>query len=264
MMKLAKIFTFILLFASFFSCDKIGQTRSAGKAESMENIVSSDQEIGTASNAKKADKNDLFNRLAYAIYDKDLQAYEVDIEKFKNIDSLVLYTPNGEEYESYYSLLGLACKFNNLEVVRDLVKKGANINIGSEDETYAQDAMYYAITGANAEIVKILIDKGSNLNNLYTENGMTPLILAVMDKKYLMAKILLDHGSKVDGYTDLQAEYIYNPLRLAIEQEDVEMVKILLKYKANIHLKDSQGRDAKALAKDKKSKEIMQLLEKVN
>lgn len=264
MIKLAKTFFYILLFVLLFSCDKISQTKSDGKAESIENISSDDKEVSTQSHAINLDKNDLFSRLASAIYTKDLQAYEADIEKFKNVDSLVLYTPNGEEYETHYSLLGLACKFNNLEVVRDLVKKGANINIGSEDETYAQDAMYYAITGANAEIVKILIDKGSNLNNLYTESGMTPLILAVMDKKYLMAKILLDNGAKVDGYTDLQAEYIYNPLRLAIENNDVEMVKILLKYKADISLKDSQGRNAKALAKDKKAKEILQLLEKAN
>lgn len=265
MKKLLYSTSVYLTLALFFllACNnKTKEVKQGDESVGIEDSISS--ELNEITDRLSFDQYGLFGQLVNSIALKDFYTYESDIEKFNNIDSLVLFTPSGEEDEIRYSLLGLACRLNNLEVVQDLVARKANIDIGSEDDYHALDAMYYAITGGNAEIVKVLIDKGSDLNALYTDTGMTPLVLAVLNKKYVMAEILIQYGANVDGIPDLYTDYLYNPLREAIYNNDVEMVKILLKHKANIHLKDADGNDAKTIAKNQEAEEILKLLEQVD
>lgn len=77
-----------------------------------------------------------------------------------------------------------------------------------------------------------------------------------------MAEILLKSGAKVDGAGDLGFGYILYPLHEAIIQNDVEMVKLLLKYKANTKLKNQDGLDAIGVAKASGADNLISILPK--
>lgn len=204
----------------------------------------------------------LFENISDAMVLNDTLAYDRYIGKLKNIDTLLSPNRKMEDQMLHYSLLGLACQSNSLYMMKDLIQRGANIEIGSEDEFTSYSALYYAIAGGNAEMVRILIDKKSDVNAIYGEAGLTPLVQAVKYKKYLMAEILLKSGAKVDGAGDLGFGYILYPLHEAIIQNDVEMVKLLLKYKANTKLKNQDGLDAIGVAKASGADNLISILSK--
>lgn len=248
-----------------YSCDLKTLSKFSETKESVMDRKDQTTEITSirhTSSTQLLTQTQLFENMVDAMVLNDTATYDMYIAKFKNIDTLVYFSPSDDEEKEYYSLLGLACRSNSLYVMKDLVLRGANIELGSEDEFSTRDALYYAILGGNAEMVKILIDKKADLNAIYTETGITPLILAVLNKKYVMAEILLQAGAKVNGVGNLGFDYVLYPLHDAIRLNDVEMVKILLKYNANVNLKDHEGLTALDLAKQMKSKEIIALLTK--
>lgn len=250
---------------SAYSCDsktvsKFLETKNA--SEEQKDILNEAATNRYSKPVEALTQVELFENMVDAMVLNDTSTYDKCIVKFNNIDTLIYFTPSGDEDEEYYSLLGLACRSNSLYVMKDLIVRGANIGLGSEDEFSARDALYYAILGGNAEMVKILIDKKTDVNVIYEETGITPLILAIMHKKYVMAEILLQAGAKVNGAGNLGFDYTLYPIHDAIRVNDVEMVKLLLKYKADTKLKDHDGLDALALAKQMKRNEIVLLLSK--
>lgn len=78
-------------------------------------------------------------------------------------------------------------------------------------------------------IIKCLLDAGANIDNIYSLS--TPLICACHTGNIEMVKLLLKYGANIEagGYEE------YKPLHYACQQCHVEIVKILLLYGANIN-----------------------------
>ncbi len=100
-----------------------------------------------------------------------------------------------ESPESLNKELIEAAEDGHTEVVKELLKKGANVNACNSSE---ETALMMAVKTGNPLVVKALIDKGADVN-AKDKKGTTPLMLAVENRRYTVAKLLLKtSGIKVD------------------------------------------------------------------
>lgn len=252
-----KLFSNILLaffLLSFLSCNN-------KKSEQIQSIASKDSTTISLEKNKfdLSTQEGLYAAMVHSMSYSDLDVLKKHLKDFKNIDTLFV-DGTDENGESELSLLGRACSLNNLEAVKYLISQGADIRIGGTDGYFAYDAMYYTIGGGNVEMLKILIDNKADVNAIYTEAGITPLVLAVQEKKYVMAELLLEKGANVNGGGYLGFDYVFYPLHEAIDNDDEQMVKLLLKYQANVKLKAINGQDAIDLSEALQRKNITKIL----
>jgi len=125
---------------------------------------------------------------------------------------------------------------NNIEMVKLLLARGADINAGS------WPALTVSIWEERKDIFDLLIQRGADVNTT-DKWGWTPLYWVVNNGVGLdFLKILIAHGAKVNskyqsqtGETALIAEALFGR---------TEAVKLLLEAGADIHAKDDRGQTA--------------------
>lgn len=97
--------------------------------------------------------------------------------------------------------LMLAVKNNNIEVVKLLISKGADVNAIDE---FGRSALFFAVSKDNIAIAKILINNGADVN-IESKLNQTALMLAI-DKNNKDMINLLTNGDKNDVETQKTAE----------------------------------------------------------
>ncbi|UDQ97897.1 ankyrin repeat domain-containing protein [Lentisphaerota bacterium WC36G] len=152
----------------------------------------------------------------------------------QTLELLLKYFPNeaNSDYLKFknsrrsFSVLNIAIaqKKNNLELLKILLKHGADVN---PDKTKFITPIGYAVTQKNLEAIKILIKNGANFKKLD------------MPKKSFLAYIIaFDTTDEIFEYflnQKLNLEYTnkgLTPLAWALKNERLEVVKLLLKYGA--------------------------------
>ena len=131
-----------------------------------------------------------------------------------------------------YTPLFEAVQKNNAAMVRMLLAAGADANAFRGYGTVLSHALIHK---ASPQIVQMLLDAGAEVNpcGLY---GMRATYYAVNNPAVL--KLLLDAGAspsepcRSNGVT---------PLMQAVSQLNIESVKLLLKYGADLHARDANG-----------------------
>lgn len=155
----------------------------------------------------------------------------------------------------------------NLNLVRDLITLGANLDWQDEDDD-DKTLLHKTIENGQLEISQMLIDAGVDVNALDTYGvslahwavlngdkvvlemlikakanldipdfeGSTALYSAVAQGEVDMAKILLDAGANPEG-----PDYSWSPLLFAAWDVNPELVEMLLHYGANPNRQDSNG-----------------------
>jgi len=98
-----------------------------------------------------------------------------------------------DEGASGLTPLQFAASAGNVEMIRFLVKRGANVNYGVK--TGGQTALLSAIYGAHPEAVEALIELKADVN-ARTKDGDTPLKAAMKGDQEDMVKILKAAGAK--------------------------------------------------------------------
>lgn len=161
-----------------------------------------------------------------------------------------------------YSMLERAVARNNFEAVEYLLKNGADINYVSPDcetavwfcrssemfdflKKYKPD---YSITSADKttllhaysqagllEPVKYCLEVAGLDVNGKDRNGGTPLLWAVQSDKYDVAEYLLGKGA------GQEMGWLVYPIHDAVDYCDLKMVKLLVKYGADVNAKDGNG-----------------------
>ncbi|CAB3376638.1 Hypothetical predicted protein [Cloeon dipterum] len=175
------------------------------------------------------------------------------------------------------SILHYAIKSKYLDLVQELLRRGANVNSKCQK---GKTALHVAVSINNPEIVEILLDNGAAVNaqdnekrtalhclaaksypaagilqkllehsadlHLKTLNGASALHLAAMwNEKPDMVKILLEKGARVNAQDDAKRNALHYAARF---NPDPEVVHQLLEKGVDINLKTSHGETALFLA----------------
>jgi ankyrin repeat protein len=144
--------------------------------------------------------------------------------------------------EDGWTRLMYACNNNDKKLVEELLKKGADVNIGSDFYP-----IHISVLNNNIEILKILIKYDADID-IKSETGSTPLNMACSYGKLDIVRELLKNGADVNekdkyGYSPLYnlclnniiMKPINNSFRGLIDHtNDVEIVEELIRYGADI------------------------------
>ena len=160
--------------------------------------------------------------------------------------------------------LNIAAMFNNIDIVKLLVKAGADLDKANDDD---ETPLHSAVHLGNIKIVKILIDSGANINKRDSIDRYTPLHLAVScpgeidDKSYMryfnIAELLISSDANLEttdgkNHTPLH-RLIYTRIRISIDdsyrgmdnselyQRALQLVRLLIKKKVNVNAVDEKG-----------------------
>ena len=126
---------------------------------------------------------------------------------------------------------------NNLEAVKLFLEAGMSANTITEEGT----PLMAAAANGNGEMAKLLIEKGANVN-AKTKEDLNAILAAILGEgkaagRQEVIKILLDKN------VDLNVRFIsdgvgFTPLMMAVQQKDIEIVKMLLTHKADVNVSD--------------------------
>jgi ankyrin repeat protein len=124
-----------------------------------------------------------------------------------------------------------AAKNGNLEVVRSLIKAGADPNQAAAD---GSTAVHWAVHDDNLPILNELLAAGARPNN-FTRYKIAPLTLAAQNGNAAIVERLLDAGAD----PDTASEEGQTALMTAARNGSVEVVRALLKRGAQVDLRES-------------------------
>lgn len=134
----------------------------------------------------------------------------------------------------------------DVQDVKELIKKGANVNAKSEHGRTTP--LMEASSEGYTEVAELLIKKGANVNYKAPElceigddnpNGHTVLMMAHGSKK--MIELLIKNGANVNakglnGYTLL--------MQLSEDSDKKEIIEMIIKNGANVNARDKYGQTA--------------------
>jgi len=172
----------------------------------------------------------------------------------------------------------------NLERVKSLLAKGADVNAASSDRTTplmlaseTNATIVDALLAAGAQVestdasgrtalnrasaagledtMRLLLDHQANVNSRATDLS-TPLMAAVANGKLGAAELLIDRSADVN----LADSNNTTPLMVAAEKQPAEFIKLLVTHGAKRGVKDSRGRIAFQIAVESKNAAAVQLL----
>ena len=157
--------------------------------------------------------------------------------------------------------LGVACRNNDMATIKRLLA-GEDEPMAMGNDFYEFDIFYTAIYFDKEDVLKYALARYKDINNrLYSdEYGLTLLTYACKLSNVRLARILLEHGISVNGYQSPYDTYKVYPIMEAIANNNIELVKLLLEYHADLNIKDSNGNTPLALAKETGAKEVEDLL----
>jgi len=132
----------------------------------------------------------------------------------------------------------------DLEAVSSMLKLGMDVNVVDED---GRTALMFAGFNGHTEIVKILIDRGAKIDAI-DNSHRTALLFAATGHFPETVKLLLDNKS--DPNIVDNGEH-FSPLMHAAAEGNLDIVKILLEFGADMELKDVDGDTAESFARQK-------------
>jgi ankyrin repeat protein len=120
--------------------------------------------------------------------------------------------------------------------VRSALNEGADVDATAGDESGNTSLMLAAGFG-NVDCVKLLVSKGANVNSK-DKGGWTPLILAVTSRNPACVEFLASHGADVNAVAPSADMSV---LKEAIMCGNIDIVKYLLSMGASLEARDRYG-----------------------
>ncbi len=151
------------------------------------------------------------------------------------------------------SVLMIAAKSGHLEVARALIAAGANVNFRSG---IGATPLGCAIDAQALPIVRLLISAGADPNGP-TTFGYTPMIDASEGANVEIVKELLSAGAN----PNTQSSDGLSPLMSAVLTGRDENLRELLAAGSNPRLKDATGKTALDIARQKRRRSMIRMLE---
>ncbi|KAL0964954.1 hypothetical protein UPYG_G00274860 [Umbra pygmaea] len=159
------------------------------------------------------------------VEEENLVALKAHLDKFKEVDGR---SDNGQ------TPLMLASEQGSLDIVQELIRRGANVNL---DDVDCWSALICAAKEGHVEVVKELLE-----NSAYIEHrdmgGWTALMWAAYKGCLEVTKILLENGANPN--TTGQQYSVY-PIIWASGRGHAEIVQLLLENGAKVNCSDKYG-----------------------
>lgn len=130
--------------------------------------------------------------------------------------------------------LSLAIEYNQTELEKLLIEKGADIDTCDD---FGTTALVCAIRNGNVELAKQLIEKGADINTEhhseldFTQSSIKPINAACYYGNNEIVKVLIENNVDING----KDSYEHTPLYYAVENEQIETVKLLIEKGANVN-----------------------------
>lgn len=153
-----------------------------------------------------------------------------------------------------------AARKSDIDIVRQLLNEGADVNATGEGYTFTTDftrmnsALHLAATNADEDIVRLLLENGASVN-LWALG--TPLHRAIKSNAQKIVNLLLDYGADLEIH---DAEDNMCPLAIAAKRGQVDLVRLLLQRGANVHALSGNGFSALHYAAESDHVDVAQLL----
>ena len=178
-----------------------------------------------------------------------------DIEYVKHLINNTDVNIDSAPYPTENTALNYAAIYNNLVIVKLLVKAGANLERANED---GQTPLYSAVLHGNMGIVKFLIESGANINTAESISNYTPLHMALVMARFEnyvnIAILLIKSGANLDAETSLRRTPLHILVNTSIEisvdfdDEDateeknvIKIAKLLIQGGANVNAVDNDN-----------------------
>jgi len=135
--------------------------------------------------------------------------------------------------------LSIAVEDDDIEKVKDLITRHANVNAKEKDRRNITP-LFIAVENNNVEIVDVLLLFGAKVNSR-DKNRQTPLMMIDDDTPLELVDLLLKYGAKVglednEGNTPL--------LRAADIGADISVIRVLILAGADVNHKNKEGETA--------------------
>lgn len=159
------------------------------------------------------------------VEEENLAAVKAHLDKFKEVDGR---SDNGQ------TPLMLASEQGSLEIVQELIRRGANVNL---DDVDCWSALISAAKEGHVDVVNELLE-----NSAYIEHrdmgGWTALTWASYKGRVDVARVLLENGGNPN--TTGQQYSVY-PIIWAAGRGHADIVKLLLDHGAKVNCSDKYG-----------------------
>lgn len=144
----------------------------------------------------------------------------------------------------------------NKQIVEYLLSLGNKVDVNAVTLKRKWSPLHFAIYFKREDISSLLIDNSNIKVNLISDEGASPLHLAVSRGQVEVVKKLLEKDAKID----VQTKEGYTPLHLAMIKGDINIFTILIEKNPNINTKSKDGKSVLHLAASRGAFSIVERL----
>ncbi|XP_020310885.1 kinase D-interacting substrate of 220 kDa B isoform X6 [Oncorhynchus kisutch] len=159
------------------------------------------------------------------VEEENLTALKAHLDKFKEVDGR---SDNGQ------TPLMLASEQGSIEIVQELIRRGANVNL---DDVDCWSALICAAKEGHVDVVKELLESSAYMEHR-DMGGWTALMWTAYKGRVEVTKVLLDNGANPN--TTGQQYSVY-PIIWAAGRGHAEIVQVLLENGAKVNCSDKYG-----------------------
>ncbi|QYT03099.1 Ankyrin repeat protein [Trichoderma simmonsii] len=149
--------------------------------------------------------------------------------------------------------LMVAVQEGHYKIAEALLRHGADPNPREED---GQTALWLAVIHERIDLCRLLLAHRADPSLALKDNGITPLISAIINKSIEPVKVLVENGADVNQPLDSQCTPVY----MATFNDDIEIVRYLLSHNADPNIARPNGITPLWLAAQQGYSEVARLL----
>ncbi|KAL0969348.1 hypothetical protein UPYG_G00225920 [Umbra pygmaea] len=158
------------------------------------------------------------------VEEDNVPAIKAHLDKFKDVDS---------RSENGLTALMVAAEQGSLEMVQELITRGANVNM---DDVDCWTALIAAAKEGHVDVVKELLANNANLEHR-DMGGWSALMWASYKGRGDVAKLLLEKGAN----PNITGQYSVYPIIWAAGRGHADIVHLLIQHGAKVNCSDKYG-----------------------
>lgn len=144
---------------------------------------------------------------------------------------------NVKSYSSWFT----AGEHGDLKRIEELLNHPLRPRRVNQLDQSGYTCLSYAAQHGHTQVVSYLLRKGAEPDK--NTSGATPLHRAAYNGHFNVCRLLLEHGAQVNAQDESFRDQ-RTPLHKAIDQDQLETVKVLFQYRADPFIVDSTGHRA--------------------